>query len=376
MRAPNIDDTYSRGEALKDQPYLAVDIELTHKLKSTILRSILLADERTKKLEILTYPGATNFRVTSAQEAVIESAISGNYKRVEIVDSANDDMFEKRRYWLYAPGPGANQWEAFLSAGIMGIGWDELGDLTSYSSKEKIKSAMREISGTDQSYMNDGHALWQFANEIKTGDIVYAKRGRSAIIGRGIVQSEYQFDDSRKEYKHIHKVKWLETGEWEHPGQAGIKTLTDVTLYTDYVQTLKMLFANETNYCGENEPEVGYPDYTQDDFLNDVFMAKERYNTLKSLLFRKKNVILQGAPGVGKTFSAQRLAYSIMGVKDDSRVNVAGVLLYAQTDEIITPNHDYTIGGSKISLRTLNLGCEWNQITAQLEELCAWFKND
>ena len=34
----------------------------------------------------------------------------------------------------------------------------------------------------------------------------------------------------------------------------------------------------------------------------------------------KKNIILQGAPGVGKTFAARRLAWSVMGEKDDSRI--------------------------------------------------------
>lgn len=39
-------------------------------------------------------------------------------------------------------------------------------------------------------------------------------------------------------------------------------------------------------------------------------------------MLRKKNIILQGAPGVGKTYAAERLAYSIMGEKDTSRVMV------------------------------------------------------
>ena len=42
--------------------------------------------------------------------------------------------------------------------------------------------------------------------------------------------------------------------------------------------------------------------------------------TLVNLLRKKKNVILQGAPGVGKTYAAKRLAYSMMGAKDQSRV--------------------------------------------------------
>lgn len=60
--------------------------------------------------------------------------------------------------------------------------------------------------------------------------------------------------------------------------------------------------------------------YTKEDFLSEVYMTPERYDTLRALLLKKKNVILQGAPGVGKTFTAKRLAYSIMGCVDKSRV--------------------------------------------------------
>lgn len=61
-------------------------------------------------------------------------------------------------------------------------------------------------------------------------------------------------------------------------------------------------------------------EYTRDDFLSDVFIQPERYDTIRNLLVRKKNIILQGAPGTGKTFSARRLAYSLMGEIDDSRI--------------------------------------------------------
>ena len=68
----------------------------------------------------------------------------------------------------------------------------------------------------------------------------------------------------------------------------------------------------------EKKPE--YKKYGKTDFLNEVYMTIERYDTLKDLLLKKKNIILQGAPGVGKTFAAKRLAYSIMGEKDRERV--------------------------------------------------------
>lgn len=62
--------------------------------------------------------------------------------------------------------------------------------------------------------------------------------------------------------------------------------------------------------------------YTKADFLGEVFMDGDRYDALAQMLRLKKNVILQGAPGVGKTFAAKRLAYAMMGVKDEGRIEM------------------------------------------------------
>ena len=98
-----------------------------------------------------------------------------------------------------------------------------------------------------------------------------------------------------------------------------MKTLTDVTPYTDYVEKLCGLFVSETEADVE-EQIVTFPEYTETDFLSDVYIEFEEYATLVELIRTKKNVILQGTPGVGKTFAAKRLAYSMMGVKDQNRV--------------------------------------------------------
>ncbi|WP_303836720.1 AAA family ATPase [Ruminococcus flavefaciens] len=60
--------------------------------------------------------------------------------------------------------------------------------------------------------------------------------------------------------------------------------------------------------------------FTKKDLLKEVFITEKQYATLAELLKHKKNVILQGAPGVGKSFTAKRLAYSLMGEKDGNRV--------------------------------------------------------
>jgi len=61
-------------------------------------------------------------------------------------------------------------------------------------------------------------------------------------------------------------------------------------------------------------------EYDWSNFLDEVFMDDHQYETLVGLLKNYKNLILQGAPGVGKTYIAKRLAWSIMGVKDESRI--------------------------------------------------------
>lgn len=60
--------------------------------------------------------------------------------------------------------------------------------------------------------------------------------------------------------------------------------------------------------------------YTKDDFLSEVYMHEEKYQRIVNVLKRKKNIILQGAPGVGKTFAARRLAYSIIGDKSKEQI--------------------------------------------------------
>lgn len=64
----------------------------------------------------------------------------------------------------------------------------------------------------------------------------------------------------------------------------------------------------------------GNTEYTKTDFLREVYMTEAKYDRLAAVLKKKKNIILQGAPGVGKTFAAKRLAYSVMGEKDDDRI--------------------------------------------------------
>ena len=230
-----------------------------------------------------------------------------------------DDDVETIHYWIYSPGDGAAIWDECYKNGFMAIGWDQIGDLNAYSSKDEMKQAMKEEIDPSKPYTNAAHATWQFVHDMKPGDVVFAKKGMHLIVGRGVVESAYEFDPKRNHYKNVRKVKWTHKGEWQHPGQAVMKTLTDITAYTDYVEKLNAIFASDT-IDDEEATVIEHPAYDAEDFLEEVFMDEDSYETLVALVRNKKNVILQGAPGVGKTFAAKRLAYSMMGVKDPNRV--------------------------------------------------------
>ena len=94
--------------------------------------------------------------------------------------------------------------------------------------------------------------------------------------------------------------------------------LSHIPLYSENKTNVEQI-SNETdkNVIAEKE---GYEPYSKEKFLQEVYMTGERFETLVSLLKNKKNLILQGPPGVGKTFTAKRLAFAIMGAKDESRI--------------------------------------------------------
>lgn len=68
--------------------------------------------------------------------------------------------------------------------------------------------------------------------------------------------------------------------------------------------------------------ETIYKPYSVDDFLKEVFISKEKYEEIHELLLRKKNIILQGSPGVGKSFMANKIAYAFMGEENKNNIEM------------------------------------------------------
>lgn len=235
-----------------------------------------------------------------------------------------EDVLDERgvHTWIYSPGDKGSHFEEFYRDGIMAIDFSELENPSKYKSKLEIQSELQRIQGGNVKPSNKALAIWEFIHEIEVGDIVFAKRGLYEVIGRGVVESEYIYDTTRKDYKNVRKIKWTHKGNWTHPGQAVQKTLTDITCYVDYVNDLNKSISNNDLDAEVVLPINNASPYSKTDFLNEVYMDEISYDRLVALLLNKKNIIIQGAPGVGKSFVAKRLAYSIMGEKAADRVEM------------------------------------------------------
>lgn len=268
------------------------------------------------------FPELSNAAFEESERFNKEKIAAAKASEKEAEDNALGDAdVETVSHWLYAPGAGAAMWDDFYDQGVMGIGWDELGDLNDYATKADVRARLQEINGDSSHYFNSVQIVWQFVHDLKPGDVVYAKRGMSEIIGRGVVTGEYEHDRAgNAEYPNLRRVRWTHRGSWKRDKRFSGKALTDMTNHTDFVSEVAALFADDTADGVEDAPTVEHPAYGKDGFLAEAYMGEKSYDTLVGVLRTKKNVILQGAPGVGKTFVAKRLAYSLMGVKDPDRV--------------------------------------------------------
>ncbi|MEI6521839.1 MAG: AAA family ATPase, partial [bacterium] len=224
----------------------------------------------------------------------LASYILKNRDKLQDIDMQNElQKYSSSNYWWLNANP--NEW--------------------SFSNIEVGQS----IDFTSSNENGNKRQIYKNFEDAKVGDIVigYESGSTKAIVAICKISKEH--DGERLWFEKVKNlvipIKWqdlIEIEEFKNKKFQG----TLFKLSQEEYNAIVDLIANE--YRNIDAP---FP-YSEEDFLNEVFIAPDQYNEIKFLLKNKKNIILQGAPGVGKTFAAKRLACSLMGCKDNSRIEM------------------------------------------------------
>ena len=235
-------------------------------------------------------------------------------------DNINNEGIAKERqnehrHWLYAPGEKARKWEECKANGMLLLGWDPIGDFTQYTSIEEISSVLKEEYGSGSSYMNDKLAIWQFLNDMKIGDIVYAKNGVSKIIGKGIVVGDYVYDETRDEYKNTRKINWTNIGDWSTDFKLPLKTLTRLNISDETISKIESLINADMT---PSIPSTPFSIKSIIEYINEtgLLYSPSLIKRFAFSLMAKRFLILSGLAGSGKTQLALAFAKALVEDKE------------------------------------------------------------
>jgi len=279
------------------------DIRITHNLvDDPISKFEIQGIEALKNLKVGNQ--GTNFQATKEEF-------------LEILERADDILAPC--YWLYAPGEKAEKWEEFYDTSVMGIGWSDIGDLTEYVPKDKIEAILRKASGKKTKAVNDARTCHNFAYALKPGDFVFARKGRSTLVGWGIVKSRYRYEPNQ-EFQHRRIVEWKAKGEWVTDRILPIVTLSELTDKRGDLSYIRNLLGI-TDEALHAEPHM-----------------TASYNA-------PLNVILYGPPGTGKTHNTiKRAAEIVAGRTIDSYEQAREIFLQHRgtSIEMVTFHQSYS----------------------------------
>lgn len=224
------------------------------------------------------------------------------------------------RIWVIAAGPQAQHWNEWQSGNYVALGWD-IGDASVLTTKPAIREAM--LANDLDGGMNDVNAVYQFTHEMRVGDMVFVKQGRSRLMGWGVISSPYRFEPE-VHYPHRRSVNWMSKELRDVAANSmPTKTLTLIPSHKPQHQMIRQAYHLDAASAAVPATILkASRRYTREDALRDLFMPHEEVNKILTQIRRRKNLVLQGPPGVGKTFIAKRLAYLMMEEKAPERVKM------------------------------------------------------
>lgn len=118
------------------------------------------------------------------------------------------------KVWLIRAGRHGEDEDTALAKGLAIIGFQEVGDLTSFKKIEEIVAAVQQVDSksrhNEHRALNYARQLWAFRSGIQPRDTaVLPLKLRSGQIALGLVEGPYQYIKINGQQRHTRKVNWL-----------------------------------------------------------------------------------------------------------------------------------------------------------------------
>ena len=203
------------------------------------------------------------------------------------------DPRERARVVKISPGKDATFWDECLAGEYICVGWDEVGDLRNFDSKESFKvrfseKYLEEYNNNASTASQKANELWTLS-EMESGDIIVANKGASQILAIGtVVEPGYEWLEERSEFKHIVHVHWDTSYAKDIPPQKRWPFVTVAPVSAALYEVITGKVTTTTVTMPFDLP----------------------FDEIAAAIARKGQVILYGPPGTGKTFVARRFAVS------------------------------------------------------------------
>ncbi len=240
------------------------------------------------------------------------------WKSDQAKDWADGNLARSNRFWHMNTNP-IGDWSQMVKDNVISVGFDDIGDAN--RSKSEIEHDMISHGLGDDPVMHS-LCLYQFGNEMSKDDIVIVTNGSDAIWGWGCVTGEYRYDvHGGRNRVHTRTVKWFPCPEdvrFENLGGISPKRLTGMDGWFQTIRHISWLLGDPSFRWTPSPP----PSYSTSEACKDLFIPRSRFERILDSLKSRKNLILTGPPGTGKTFMARRLAWCLIGRKDSQSIEM------------------------------------------------------